>query len=165
MRKVTTALSVAAAMVLSVGLYAQAKPNFSGKWVPDVEKNQAAMAAMGGAGGGRMGGGRMGGGGGNGALTITMDAASLTIERETPNGVSKATYKLDGSESKNMMAMRGQQMEQISKATIDGNKVVIKTQGMNGNETVQSWYMDGDWLVNERTFGENVVKTYHKKQM
>jgi hypothetical protein len=165
------AATFVAAIVMSVGLMAQAKPNFSGKWVPDAEKNQAAMAAMGGgggrmgggtgAGGGRMGGGR--GGGMNGPMTIMMDATSMTIERENPNGTTKTVYKLDGSESKNMMAMRGEQMEQVSKATIDGNKVVIKTQGMNG-ETTQSWYMDGDWLVNERTFGENAIKTYYKKQ-
>jgi Tol biopolymer transport system component len=168
MKRLATAMSVAAVVVLSASLMAQAKPNFSGKWVPDTEKNAAAMAAMGGGrmaggggGGGRMGGGR--GGGGTGPMTITMDATTLTMERENPNGTTKAVYKLDGSESKNMMSMRGQEMEQVSKAKIDGMKVVIATQGMNG-ETVQTWYMDGDWLVMERTIGENTLKTYYKKQ-
>jgi len=52
--------------------------------------------------------------------------------------------------------------EQISKAKIDGNKVVIVTTTQNGDRTA-SWYMDGEWLVNEQTFGENVIKTYYKK--
>jgi hypothetical protein len=38
-----------------------------------------------------------------------------------------ATYKLDGSESKNTVAGRGGQQEQVSKASWDGSKLVIVT--------------------------------------
>jgi hypothetical protein len=158
MKRMTAALTVAAAVVLSGSLLAQAKPNFSGKWIQDAEKTAAANPAMAGRGGGG-GGGRMGGGGAPTPQTFTMDATMLKIERTGPDGTVTATvYKLDGSESKNMA--RGG--EQVSKAKIDGNKVVIVTTTQNGDQT-SSWYMDGEWLVNERAFGENTIKTYYKK--
>ena len=159
MKRMTAALSVAAAVVLSAGLYAQTKLDFSGKWTVDTEKTATANPNQ--AGGGGRGGGRMGGGMAA-PTTITMDGTTLKIERTMQDMVMAQTYKLDGSESKNMGMGRGGQTEQVSKATIDGTKVVIKTATPNG-ETVTSWYMDGAWLVNERTIGENVVKTYYKK--
>ncbi|MBP6716418.1 MAG: hypothetical protein KA205_06120 [Acidobacteria bacterium] len=158
MKRVVAVVGAVAMMLVAASAFAQAKPNFSGKWAMDAEKTTAANPNMGGGGGG----GRMGGGAGGGATTITMDAATLTIERETPNGASKLVYKLDGSESKNMVNGRGGQTEQVSKATIDGAKVVIKTAGANG-EQVSSWYMDGDWLVSERTTQNGAQKTYYKK--
>ena len=165
MKRAVAVCGAVAMLLIAASAFAQAKPNFSGKWAPDTEKNAAAMAALAGAGGGgaRMGGGggRMGGGGG--PMTITMDAAMLKIETTAGDGSTMAqTYKLDGSESKNMMMGRGGQMEQVSHAKIDGSKVVIVTTTANGDRT-QSWYMDGDWLVREQTFGENAIKTYFKK--
>jgi hypothetical protein len=154
----TAALTVAAAVVLSASLLAQAKPNFSGKWVIDAEKTAAANPNAGGGGGG----GRMGGGMGAAPVTITMDATTFKMERTIQDNVMTTTYKLDGSESKNMGMGRGGQTEQISKVTIEGNKMVVKTQGQNG-EQVTSWYMDGDWLVSERTTQNGAQKTYYKK--
>ena len=160
MKRMTAALGVAAAVMLSASLYAQAKPNFSGKWTVDAEKTATANPNMGAGGGG---GGRGGGGGlGGGAITITMDAASLKTEQTMGETTMTASFKLDGSDSKNMAMGRGGQTEQVSKATIDGNKVVIKTTTANG-EQVTSWYMDGDWLVRERTTPNGAVKTYYKK--
>ena len=160
MRRIATAVSAVAVVLLSASLFAQAKPNFSGKWAPDAEKNAAAMAAMGGGGGGGRGGGR---GGGGGPMTVTMDAAMMKIERAGQDGSMMATmYKLDGSESKNMAMGRGGQTEQVSKAKIDGAKVMISTMGPNG-EQVSSWYMDGDWLVSERTTPNGAQKQYFKK--
>jgi hypothetical protein len=146
-------------LLVAASAFAQAKPNFSGKWMADAEKTAAAMAGGG-------GGGRGGGRGGGGALTITMDATMLKIERENPNGTTSQTYKLDGSESKNMQAGRGggEPMEVVSHAKLDGAKVVITTTTANG-EQVSSWYMDGDWLVSERTTQNGAQKTYYKKGM
>lgn len=156
MKRMTAALSVAAAVVLSASLFAQAKPNFSGKWAVDAEKTAAANPAMAGRGGG--GGGR--GGGAAGPTTITMDATSLKMETTGGDGtVTARVYKLDGSESSN--PGRGG-AAQISKAKIDGDKVVITTAGQNGDQ-VTKWYMDGEWLVSERAIGENTLKTYYKK--
>jgi len=95
MKRMTAALTVAAAVVLSGSLLAQAKPNFSGKWIQDAEKTAAANPAMAGRGGGG-GGGRMGGGGAPTPQTFTMDATTLKIERTGQDGTVTATvYKLD----------------------------------------------------------------------
>ena len=95
-------------------------------------------------------------------MTITMDATTLKIDREGPNGTTTTTYKLDGSESKNMAMGRGGQTEQVSKAKIDGAKVVITTTTPNGDQ-VSSWYMDGDNLVSETTTPNGARKMFYKK--
>ena len=166
MKRMTAALTVAAAVVLSASLFAQAKPNFSGKWMQDQEKTMAANPNMGGGGGG---GARGGGGAGGGGMApmptvITMDATTLKIERNVGGNALVSTYKLDGSESKNMGMGRGGApgAEQVSHAKIDGAKVVITTTTANGDQ-VSSWYMDGDWLVSERTTQNGAQKTYYKK--
>jgi hypothetical protein len=140
-------------MFVAASAFAQAKLDFSGKWAIDAEKTTAA-------------GGRAGGRGGAGAMTVTMDATTLKIERVGQNGTTTQTYKLDGSESKNMMMGRGggEPTEQVSTAKVDGAKVVITTKTANG-EQVSSWYMDGDWLVSERTGQNGAQKTYYKKGM
>jgi hypothetical protein len=134
-------VTAAALVVASANAFAQAKPSFAGKWtlVPPAD------AAAGGGGGGGRGGGRGGGGGGIGMEpTIVQDANTLTITRMGggANPVEiKSVYKLDGSESKNMVAGgRGGRgggadaaaappppVEQISKAKWDGNKIIIVT--------------------------------------
>ena len=161
MKRMTAALTVAAAVVLSASLFAQAKPNFSGKWALDQEKTMAANPAPAGGGGG---GARMGGGGGGMAVpvTITMDAATFKMERAMQDNVMTTTYKLDGSESKNMAMGRGGQSEQVSHAKIDGDKLVVTTTTANGDQ-VTKWYMDGAWLVSERTTQNGAQKTYYKK--
>ena len=96
------------AVVLMFGaaasLAAQAKPDFSGKWVMDPAAAPAAPAGGGGGGGGR-GGGR-GGGFGN-EFTIAQNAKTLTITRMQGDQTVTTVYNLDGSESKNMVAGRG----------------------------------------------------------
>ena len=107
---------------------AQDKPNFSGSWSLVADPNAA--------GGGGGGGGGRGGGGLGQAATLTQDAKTLTITRTTQNGEVKLVYNLDGSESKNMVQGRGGQTEQVSKATWDGNKLVISTTLTMGENTV-----------------------------
>jgi len=76
------------AFVLAVPALAIAQaPNFSGKWVQDMEKS---VMPTGPGGGGR-------GPAGPQSLTYTQSATELVMERETPNGVMKTVYKLDGS--------------------------------------------------------------------
>ena len=91
----------------AASLAAQAKPDFSGKWVMDPASAPAAPAGGGGGGGGR-GGGRGGGGAGFGQeFTATQDAKMLTITRMQGDQTITATYNLDGSESKNTVQGRG----------------------------------------------------------
>ena len=110
------------AFVLAVPVMALAQtPNFSGKWTQDMEKSDPPM-----------GGGR--GPGGPQSLTITQTAAEFTIERETPNGVMKTVYKLDGSDSVNAMGRGG---EVTSKSVWEGGKLVTKYSRTMGETTVE----------------------------
>ena len=126
-------LVVLLAFVLAVPAMAIAQtPNFSGKWTQDMEKSDPPPQGMGGGGGGR-------GPAGPQSYTIAQTATELTIERETPNGVMKSVYKLDGSESVNPGGRGG---EVKSKSAWDGAKLVTKsvqTMNMQGNEvTIES---------------------------
>ena len=98
------------AFVLALPVMAIAQtPNFSGKWIQDMEKSDPAMGGRGPA--------------GPQSLTITQTAAEITLERETPNGVVKTVYKLDGSASVNAMGRGG---EVTSKSAWEGGKLVTK---------------------------------------
>jgi len=111
-------VGVIAAAILAVATVAWAqKPDFSGTWTLDPT---SAPAAGGGGGGG---GGRGGGGGalGNGPATVKQTADALTIERTMGDAKVTLTYKLDGTESRNMMMGRGgQQADSVSTAKWDG---------------------------------------------
>ena len=160
------AIVLAVVLALPTLTAAQAKPNFTGKWVQDMEKSDPM--------GGRPGGG--GGGGGRGpagpqTLTITQTAADLTIERQNPNGAVKAVYKLDGTESVNDSG-RGKSK---TKSVWAGNTLVTtgtQTMTMQGNEVtmeskeVRSLDADGLMVVVSTTksqMGERTRKTVFKK--
>lgn len=145
------------ALVLALPAMALAQtPNFSGKWTQDMEKSQ--MPA--------------GGGGGRGPAgpqtwTYTQSAAELVMERETPNGVMKTVYKLDGSPSVNAGGRGG---EVTSKSAWEGSKLVTKytrTMGENSIDVVETRYMEGENLVVESVMktpnGERVSKLVFKK--
>ncbi|MDO8836996.1 MAG: hypothetical protein Q7V01_15445 [Vicinamibacterales bacterium] len=158
-------LAVVLAVVLALPAVtaAQAKPDFSGKWIQDMEKSDPA-------------GGPGGGGGGRGPagpqnLTITQTAAELTIERETPNGAMKTVYKLDGTESDNSTG-RGTSK---TKSAWEGTTLVTagaQTMNMQGNEVtiemkeVRSIDADGTMVVVTTTksqMGERTRKVVFKK--
>jgi hypothetical protein len=83
-------------------------------------------------------------------MTLAVDANTLTITRETPNGPVNTVYKLDGTESTIQMG----QAEAKATAKWDGNTIVITTvrQGQNGAVTSTSVYsIDGDYLVIAQT--------------
>ena len=147
------------AVVLMFGaaasLAAQAKPDFSGKWTLDPASAPAppagAPAGGGGGGGGRggFGGGGRGGGFGN-EFTIAQNAKTLTITRMQGDQTVTTVYNLDGSESKNSVQGRGGATEQVSKATWDGNKLVVTTMAGNG-EQKRVFAMEGGNLTIETT--------------
>ena len=164
MRPVVSVI-VALALTLSAAstVMAQAKPNFAGKWtlVPDPN-----APAGGGGGRGRGGLGGLGQGG-----TIEQNDKTITVVTTTQMGEQKATYNLDGSESKNPLSIQGNTIDRVSKASWDGSKLVIKTTtNFNGNatESTQTWSLDGSGnLVVESTsnFGGNATtaKMTYKK--
>ena len=149
MRRNVLATAVALIFAVAIGLSAQARPDFSGKWVMDPASAPAPPAGG--------GGGRGGGGGGAGfgqEFTAKQDAKMLTITRMQGDQTITATYNLDGSESKNMVAGRGGQQEQVSKAVWDGNKLTITTTvnfGGNAAEQKRVLAMEGGNLVIEQT--------------
>ena len=122
------------AFVLALPALAIAQtPNFSGKWIQDMEKSDPPMGGRGPA--------------GPQSVTITQTAADFTIERETPNGVMKTVYKLDGSESVNAMGRGG---DVKSKSAWEGGKLVTKysrTMGETTVEVTETRSLEGDAMV------------------
>jgi hypothetical protein len=146
------------AFVLAVPALAIAQaPNFSGKWVQDMEKS--VMPA------GPGGGGR--GPAGPQTITVTQTATELVMERETPSGVMKTVYKLDGSPSVNAMGRGG---EVTSKSAWEGSKLVTKysrTMGENTIDVTETRYLEGENLVVESVMktpnGDRTSKLVFKK--
>ncbi len=149
MRRATALLSAAAIVLTAIGVSAQAKPSFAGKWVREAP---AAGAPAGGGGGG---GGRGGGGGGFGMTpSVTQDDKTLTIEY-TGGGQNpapmKLVFKLDGTESTNqVMGRGGEPAAQVSTATWKGSTLVIVTKGANG-DTTRVLSLEGGNLVIDQT--------------
>jgi hypothetical protein len=159
-------VGVIAAAVLAVATLAWAqKPDFSGTWTLDP------AASEGGAGGAPGGGGGGGRGGGRGGLgqggTVKQTADALTVERTVGENKITATYKLDGSESKNsMMGRGGQAVESVSTAKWDGPALVITTKMDMGNgpqESTQKWSVNGSTLTIETTNARGTQKMVYKK--
>jgi hypothetical protein len=131
-------------VVFAAGVFAQGKPDFTGKWTADAEKTAAANPnAMAGGGGG---GGRGGGNAGGGAFEVKQDATSLTRIGTGPNGPTETKYTLDGAAHDVTM---GQGTAKVT-AKVDGATIVIETtQDRNGTPTTTKavWSMEGGDLV------------------
>ena len=156
-------VGVIAAAILAVATVAWAqKPDFSGTWTLDP----ASAPAAGGGGGGRGGGG---GALGNGPATVKQTADTLTIERTMGDAKVTLTYKLDGTESRNMMMGGGGQLaDSVSTAQWDGPKLTIVTkQEMGGQVTefTQVWTVEGSALTVETTNARGTQKRVYKKSL
>jgi len=154
MRRAAAVLSTAAMVVWAVSVMAQGKPDFTGKWAPDADKNTAAG----------------GGGRGPSGFELKQDATGLTRITEGPNGPTSTTYKLDGSEQTVTM---GQGSAKVT-AKWDGNTIVIATtRDNNGTPTTSTavYSMEGGDLVIATTApprggGDPTTrKVYYKKGM
>ena len=110
-------LAVMTALIVPSPARAQSKSDFSGAWTLDAAKSDAPMAGRGG----------RGGPAGPVTLTIKQTAAELTIETKRGDQSQTATFKLDGSESKNETMGRGGAQTVASKAHWDGAKLVIES--------------------------------------
>jgi hypothetical protein len=133
-------VSAAAVVLWAATAFAQAKPDFSGKWTAEAPAGGGAAGAGGGGGGGGArgagggGGGRGGGGGGlqcGMTCDITQTAANIKVSR-AGRGEGAApivwTCTLDGKDCSNeQMGAGGTPTAVISKAKWDGNKIVIMT--------------------------------------
>ena len=106
---------------------AQAKTDFSGRWTSEPDPAAAPAAGRGGRGPADVGSGW------GSTITITQEAARLTVEyaffaRGDMQPPMRLHYPLDGSETKNTVMMgRGMQV-QTSRSAWSGNTLVITTQ-------------------------------------
>jgi hypothetical protein len=160
-------IATAALFIAGASLGAQAKPDFSGKWVMDPPLAAAPAGAGGGRGAGRGGAAGFQPGFGPG-FTVKQDANTITITRA--GQASPLVYKLDGSESKNMVTRGGEQQEQVAKASWESTKLVIATEvNFQGNAADQRRVLslEGGNLVIEQTNpgrnGGGPTKVVYKK--
>ena len=142
-------VGVIAAAILAVATMAWAqKPDFSGTWTLDLAS----------APGGTLGSGR---------ATVKQTADTLTVERAMGDAKVTLTYKLDGTESRNMLMGRGgEQADSVSTAKWDGPKLTIVTkQEMGGQvtESTQVWTVEGNTLTVETTSARGTQKWVYKK--
>jgi hypothetical protein len=154
-------------VAVGIGLSAQAKPDFSGKWVMDPPPVAPAgdAAARGAAGRGAGATGFQPGFGPE--FTIKQDAKTLTITRGQG---SLLVYNLDGSDSKNMVTRGGEQQAQVAKATWEGNKLVIATEvNFQGNTSEQRRVLSlesGNLVIDQTNPGRGgggPIKVVYKK--
>jgi hypothetical protein len=97
MRLVLTAVL---AMAISGSVLGQERPNFSGRWVPLTQPD------------------------GSGQL-VTHDATTLSTLHGSEGADHGATYKLDGSENRNVIPSHGSQIVSVSKAEWVGSTLRI----------------------------------------
>jgi len=107
MMRITVA-TLALVLAMPAMAVAQAKTDFSGTWNVDSARSDPAPQ----------------GGGGRGATTklvITQTAVDMTVIVTTGRGEAKTTYKLDGTEMKETVAMG----ESRAKVSWDGARLVV----------------------------------------
>ena len=125
MTRTAALVCVGAIAALATGAAAQEKPNFAGRWSSDAASTPAGR-------GGRGAGVGDAGSGWGPVISITQVASQLTIEyafftRGDMQPPLRFVYALDGTETKNSVMMgRGVQVE-TSKASWDGDTLVITT--------------------------------------
>ena len=149
-------IGLTAAAILAVATVAWAqKPDFSGTWTLDPATAPAA------------GGGVVGGALGNGPATVKQSADRLTIERRMGDANITLIYKLDGTDSRNMlMGPAGQQVDSMSNAKWDGSKLTIVTKmEMDGQllQSTQVWTVAGNALTIETSNARGTQKRVYKK--
>jgi hypothetical protein len=117
----TRLLSAAALLLIGSSAFAQAKPNFNGKWVilPDsvASAQQQGMPR---------GGAAMGGL--SEEATIAQDDKTLSIARELTVGPVKSVFNLDGSETRQSLDIgNGNIVDLTLKAQWEGTKLLTST--------------------------------------
>ncbi len=142
-------------LVLVLVSVAMAAVDLSGTWAINKEKSDVPMGR-----GGQPGTVQ------DQTLTIKQSGNDLTITTTTPRGEQTAKYTLDGKESKNPGGRGG---ESVSKATVEGDTVVIETtmdmgRGPMTSKTVYALSDGGKVLTMTRTMGERSTKSVFDKK-
>jgi hypothetical protein len=122
-------------MAMFVGMSAQGKPSFAGRWMLQADPD-AAPASRGG--NGRGGDARSGAGASRGQFcgvecTITQDAMRLTVVRTSQAGEQRTEYKLDGTETTTTTPAGQLTITSKTKVIWDGSTLAIHTStGVSG---------------------------------
>ena len=151
MKRARVGMIAAALLTAATVAWAQ-KPDFTGTWTVDPASAPAAGdSAL-----------------GSSTATVKQTADALTIERPMSDATVTLTYKLDGSDSRNMMmGPTGQPADSMSNARWDGPKLTIVTKQEAAGQLTQStevWTMVGTTLRVETTNARGTQKrTYVKK--
>ena len=102
---------------------AQDKPNFSGRWIAVSPADSAGQEQV-----------------------VRHDAKTLTAGHASEGHGHKASYTLDGTESRNVLVSHGENIVTLSKASWNGNKLTITsdTTYPDGRtwHTEQTWSLD-----------------------
>ena len=120
MRRTVVFSSAVGLLLIGSGAFAQAKPNYTGKWTILPDSSPSAMQQ-----GMPRGGADMGGLGEEG--TITVDDKTLTIGRSS-TVVPQSVFNLDGTETRQTVDIgNGNLVDLTLKAKWDGNKILTST--------------------------------------
>jgi hypothetical protein len=139
MRRDVLVIALMSFITVAVTLSAQGKPDFSGNWVLDTTSGDGAGR------GGPITAGVQ--------LMVKQDAKTLTLTRLQGDQTVTETVNLDGSETREMIEALGGTRERVSRATWDGNKLVINaTLSVDGKILQQNrvMSMEGGNLVIEQ---------------
>jgi hypothetical protein len=98
----TVARVVVAALALTIGVGAQQKPNFSGRWVVVTPKEGAGQEQI-----------------------VTHTDKTLTTQHASEGPAHKLTYQLDGVERRLALPSHGSEIVILAKASWDADRVVI----------------------------------------
>ena len=84
--------------------------------------------------------------------TITQTPTSLSIQRLTPLPQRDARFALDGDESRNEYVVNGQRLTRNSRATWNGNSLLISTDtalpdGQTYLSNILRWSLDADGML------------------
>jgi hypothetical protein len=120
MRRTPLLMSAAAILFASSTALAQAKPNFSGKWIMIPDTAQVMLQGVS-AGGGEMGGLST-------EAVIEQNDKTITLTRATPNmGEFKSVFNLDGTETYSSVNVNGQAIPLTMKTRWENNKLITST--------------------------------------
>ena len=120
------AVSILVAIVACVtGVFAQQRPNFSGRWVLVSPVNEAGQQQV-----------------------VKHDATTLSTEHPSEGGSHGSVYKLDGTQSRNVLTSHGEDIVTLSNATWKGNALTITsaTTYPDGRklDSIQVWSIDAE---------------------
>ena len=143
---------VVAALALTIGVGAQQKPNFSGRWVVVSPKEGAGQEQV-----------------------ITQTDKTLTTQHAAEGPAHKMTYQLDGVERRLALPSHGSEITILAKAWWDADRIVITSNASypNGMKTQsrEVWSLDaqGQLIVDTSDTGPGgekgpVIKIIYSKK-